>query len=64
LKWSGCREVLGDRKIKGRQGVGDSKDLIPTMRAAYREGIGCVAMGIDQTFADIDKLPKLEMALK
>jgi hypothetical protein len=43
-------------------GIGDSKDLIPTMRAAYREGIGCVVMGIDQTFADINKLPKLEMA--
>ena len=43
-------------------GVNDSKDLIPTMRAAYREGIGCVVMGVDQTFADIDKLPKLEMA--
>ena len=32
------------------------------MRAAFREGIGCVVMGVDQTFADIDKLPKLEMA--
>lgn len=42
-------------------GVGDSSDPVPIMRAAYREGIGCVAMGIDQTFADIDKLPKLEM---
>jgi len=43
-------------------GVGDSKDPIPVMRAAYREGIGCVVMGINQTFADIDKLPKVEMA--
>lgn len=42
-------------------GVGDRNDPIPVMRAAYREGIGCVVMGIDQTFADIDKLPKLEM---
>jgi hypothetical protein len=42
-------------------GVGDSSDQIPIMRAAYREGIGCVAMGIDQTFADVNKLPKLEM---
>ena len=37
-------------------GVGDSKDLVPIMRAAYREGIGCVVMGVEQTFADIDKL--------
>ncbi len=42
-------------------GVGDSNDPVPTMRAAYREGIGGVVMGINQTFADIDKLPKLEM---
>lgn len=43
-------------------GVGDSNDPVPIMRAAYREGIGCVVMGIKQTFADIDKLPKVEMA--
>ncbi len=43
-------------------GIGDSKDPVPAMRAAFREGIGCVVMGVDQTFADIDKLPKLEMA--
>jgi len=43
-------------------GVGDSNDPVPVMRAAYREGIGCVVMGIEQTFADIDKLPKLVMA--
>ncbi len=43
-------------------GVGDSNDPVPIMRAAYREGIGCVVMGIKQTFADIDKLPKMEMA--
>jgi hypothetical protein len=42
-------------------GVGDRNDPVPIMRAAYREGIGCVVMGIKQTFADIDKLPKLEM---
>ena len=31
------------------------------MRAAYREGLGCVVMGPEQTFADIDKLPSLKM---
>ena len=33
---------------------------IPTMRAAFREGIGCVIMSPDQTFDDIDDLPVLE----
>src|SRR5262245_13906821 len=28
----------------------------PAMRAAYREGLGCVVLGPEQTFADIDKL--------
>jgi CubicO group peptidase (beta-lactamase class C family) len=32
------------------------------MRAALRPGIGCVVMAPDQTFADIDKLPLVEMA--
>ncbi|HLH31045.1 MAG TPA: hypothetical protein VKY31_07565, partial [Terriglobia bacterium] len=35
--------------------------VAPVMRAAYREGIGCVVMGPEQTFADIDKLPMLKM---
>ena len=30
---------------------------IPVMRAAYREGIGCVILAPDQTFEVIDKLP-------
>jgi CubicO group peptidase (beta-lactamase class C family) len=34
----------------------------PTMRAAYREGIGCVVMAPDQTFEDIETLPELVMA--
>jgi len=29
------------------------------MRAAHRQGIGCVLLGLDQTFGDIDKLPIL-----
>ena len=33
---------------------------IPTMRAAFREGIGCVIMSRDQTFDDIDDLPVLK----
>jgi len=35
---------------------------IPTMRAAFREGIGCVIMSPDQTFDDIDDLPILAMS--
>ncbi|MDH3733003.1 MAG: beta-lactamase family protein [Gemmatimonadota bacterium] len=35
-------------------------DDIPVMRAAFREGIGCVIMAPDQTFDDIDDLPILE----
>ena len=34
----------------------------PIMRAAYREGIGCVIMAPDQTFEDIDALPQFSMA--
>ena len=33
----------------------------PPMRAAFREGIGCVIMAPDQTFEDIETLPKLDM---
>jgi CubicO group peptidase (beta-lactamase class C family) len=31
------------------------------IRAAFREGIGCVVMAPDQTFDDIDSLPKLDL---
>lgn len=34
----------------------------PIMRAAFREGIGCVILSPDQTFEDIDDLPELTMA--
>ena len=33
----------------------------PRMRAAFREGIGCVILAPDQTLADIDGLPSLAM---
>jgi len=33
----------------------------PIMRAAFREGIGCVILAPDQTFEDIDSLPILEL---
>src|SRR5262249_12089817 len=34
---------------------------VPVMRAAFREGIGCVVMAPDQTFEDIDSLPSLDL---
>ena len=34
---------------------------IPTMRAAFREGLGCVIMAPDQDFDDIESLPILDM---
>src|SRR6185436_11219552 len=49
-------EVQIDRERKA-VAIGDR----PTMRAAYREGLGCVVMGPEQTFADIDSLPILKM---
>ena len=39
-------------------GGGDSG---PEMRAAFRSGIGCVVMAPDQTYADIDSLPSLNL---
>ncbi|MDH4072886.1 MAG: beta-lactamase family protein [Gammaproteobacteria bacterium] len=33
----------------------------PVVRAAFRDGIGCVVMAPNQTFDDIDTLPKLEL---
>ena len=35
---------------------------VPTMRAAFREGVGCVILAPDQTFVDIDSLPELKLA--
>jgi CubicO group peptidase (beta-lactamase class C family) len=34
---------------------------VPTMRAAFREGMGCVVMAPDQDFDDIASLPSLEL---
>ena len=36
-------------------------DSGPVIRAAYREGIGCVVMAPDQDFGDIDSLPELTL---
>ena len=39
-----------------------SPGSVPTMRAVFRDGLGCVIMAPDQTFEDIDGLPMLELA--
>ena len=33
----------------------------PKMRAAFREGVGCVILAPDQTFEDIERLPELTL---
>jgi CubicO group peptidase (beta-lactamase class C family) len=33
----------------------------PVMRAAFREGLGCIILAPDQTFDDIDRLPSLSL---
>jgi len=40
-----------------------SAGTVPTMRAVFREGIGCVILPPDQTLADIDSLPELALPL-
>ncbi len=40
--------------------VGSGRDA-PKMRAAFREGIGCVILSPDQTLANVDQLPLLEL---
>ncbi len=42
--------------------IGDTEDDVPAMRAAFREGIGCVILAPDQDFDDIDDLPEIVMA--
>jgi CubicO group peptidase (beta-lactamase class C family) len=37
-------------------------DGVPVMRAAFREGLGCVVMAPDQTFDDLASLPELRVA--
>lgn len=39
-----------------------TEDGTPVMRAAYRDGLGCIILSPDQTFDDIDALPILDMA--
>jgi len=48
---------------RARRAVAIGKDDgVPVMRAAFRNGIGCVILAPDQTFDDIDGLPQLTSA--
>lgn len=49
--------IDADRRAVAIGGPGSG----PTVRAAFREGIGCVVMAPDQSFADIDSLPALDL---
>ncbi len=52
----GDYEVDWERKAVAIGAAGGT----PIMRAAFRQGIGCVIMAPDQTFVDIDDLPVLD----
>jgi CubicO group peptidase (beta-lactamase class C family) len=54
-------EIRIDRERK-TVAIGDGNTAVPVMRAVYREGLGCVLLGPEQTFAEIDRLPTLKMA--
>ncbi len=41
-------------------GIG-APSTAPVMRAAYREGLGCVMMGPEQDFSDVGRLPELRL---
>jgi CubicO group peptidase (beta-lactamase class C family) len=52
----GDYEVDWERKAVAIGAAGGT----PIMRAAFRQGLGCVIMAPDQTFVDIDDLPVLD----
>ena len=54
---------VGDYEVdRARRTVAIGKaGSAPVMRAAFREGLGCVILAPDQTFDDIDKLPSLTL---
>lgn len=41
--------------------IGKPENGVPAMRAAFREGLGCVILAPDQSFEDINSLPILDM---
>ena len=54
-------QIKIDREFK-TVAVGEAgKSPAPVMRAVFREGLGCVLLGPEQTFASVDSLPILQM---
>src|SRR5438552_3233140 len=54
-------QIKIDRELK-TVAIGEvGKSPAPVMRAVFREGLGCVLLGPEQTFASIDRLPILQM---
>lgn len=54
-------QVTIDEERKAIAVGGQNNDPIPTMRAAYRKGLGCMMLAPNQTFDDIESLPILEL---
>ena len=59
--------TAGGRRLRRRSREEDGGDrqapgAAPVMRAAFRDGIGCIILAPDQTFDDIDQLPSLTLA--
>lgn len=52
-------DYVVDRARKAVE-IGDPDGPAPVMRAAFRDGIGCVILPPDQTLDDIDALPELD----
>ena len=52
-------DVVIDRDRKAVAVGADSG--VPVIRAAYREGLGCIVLSPDQTFDDIGDLPRLSL---
>lgn len=48
-------------KARKAVAIGKPGGATPVMRAAFREGIGCVILSPNQTLDDIEKLPKVTM---
>ncbi len=55
------RMVIDQQRRAVAVGGGGARTPVPVMRAAYREGVGCVVMAPHQTFDDIDSLPELRL---
>jgi CubicO group peptidase (beta-lactamase class C family) len=53
-------DYVVDRATKA-VAIGKPDGPTPVMRAVFREGLGCVILAPNQTLADIDSLPILEM---